>query len=203
MGEQVIYDWLPWKRGYRESSNGSYLGTFPYIPSEERRKDFLYSQPLIYASERLISIKSKSSIISNWDEVDGITICLPLGYASVKNMTDRIAIGKVVRITRTTMEDCFYHVKAVRSHYVLSGIIQAWFTAKELGIKFDELWISKLDISDKKHSGLSLIISRKIEGGADWIKRFNSSLGKLRENGTVNKIIHKHLGNDFPVYLLN
>ena len=203
MGHELAFDWLPWKRGYRLAQQGTYLGTFPYIFTDEREKDFLYSLPIAKISERLISFKGNDKKINQWSDVEGITVCLPLGYATAKTMTEKFASGSAERITKETMSNCFEPVKSGRNYYVLAGGVQAWFTARKLGIDFNELSVSELDVSENRDSGLSLIISRNIQGGAGWIERFNISLTKLQDNGMIDRIFRKHLGEDFPVELLN
>ena len=43
MGNQTEIVFLPWKRGFRDTFNGKYFGTYPYSKNEERQRKWHYN----------------------------------------------------------------------------------------------------------------------------------------------------------------
>lgn len=57
VGYTVEYDFLPWKRAKKQAKNGEYDATSWWAYSEERAKDFLYSDELLRSSIHFFYMK--------------------------------------------------------------------------------------------------------------------------------------------------
>ena len=42
VGYTAEIEFLPWKRGFMETQNHKYFGTFPYVANDERKKEFFF-----------------------------------------------------------------------------------------------------------------------------------------------------------------
>ena len=104
IGKETDITFRPWKRGFIATKDHKYFGTFPYIKDEERKNNFLFSDP-IYAAKSYFFGLSDSDIKYEKDEdLRGLTLCLPLGYSKkgIKKFLDngllKITMQHVLRV---------------------------------------------------------------------------------------------------------
>lgn len=92
MNAKYKIDFLPWARGYELVKKGKYDLTFPYIKTDQRQKEVLYSaQPLMSAHVYLITnLKEKNNNKNSLDEFKGSVFCNPIGYAQEPSIQDKI-----------------------------------------------------------------------------------------------------------------
>ena len=72
---------MPWKRSYKWTAEGKYLGSFPYAYTPERAIEFLYSKQINHVPVR--TYVAKSSGITSVKQLKGRKLCLPQSYIPI------------------------------------------------------------------------------------------------------------------------
>lgn len=80
MRRPVELEFKPWKRGYADTLDGIYLGTFPYGRNPDREKLFHYSEPLYRFGQYFFTLADSDIDYQNESDLQGRRVCLPQGY---------------------------------------------------------------------------------------------------------------------------
>ncbi len=185
MGNKTNIVFRPWKRAYMYTLKGKYEGVFPYVKTKERLKECYYSKP-IYTIKTKFFVRSDSKLKKvSKKTMKGLKACSPLGYG-----IDKFKKYKLDVHINPHIEGCFKMLKIGRIEIIPLVETTGWATIKKTfgskkGFKTLNKTLSRED--------LHFIVSKKNPEGKKIIKRFNKAFKKLQRNGTIRKIIRKHL----------
>lgn len=184
-GIDVNNIYMPWKRGFVETSRGRYIGTFPYLRTTEREVDFLYSKP-IYADQFRLFVRRDSDVDRNWSKR---TICVPLGYDTTQ--IDAFTKEHQIRIeTPAEIASCFKMLQTARVDAVwVSELVGAATITSTLG---EGANVRMLDLILVGAVDYFLIVSRQLPNAQDWITRFDAGLKTIRADGTYQRIVQRY-----------
>ena len=187
MGHQARIDFLPWKRGYKQTLAGKYFGTFAYSKNKERQIEWHYSAALYQLKEVFFSQKKQAFSFETENDLKGLVVCKPIGY-NLFGLKKLIA-SELVSIQRPLdMKQCFAMLKKGRVDLVMTNM------AAGLKVLDDAGQDRKLfNVSDKAFVdiGHHLIVPRVRQGGKEFIKVFDQSLKEIREAGLIDKYIRE------------
>lgn len=184
-------EFLPWKRGKLWVLNGRYLATFPYVPTAERKKEFVFSDPVFESEERPVVLARNAGSIASYADMNGMRTCLPLGWSSNAEMFERMVDRTLIeRATPQTLEKCFEWLENGRVDFIPLERTLAEVASRELLGSADAIHAEDLILG--KFS-LHLMFAKTNEATQEAVKTFNSALQSLRSSGKYDKIIAKHL----------
>lgn len=190
-GYETDISWKPWKRGFIESKNASYIGTFPYIPTVARQKDFLYSDPIFTQTYvALTNIKEKGHY-KTYEDMKGKTVCRPVGYAISDEIENNVTKWKINLFQPSDMSGCMKAVMRLKNQIVVLNSLQANEERKKSYNDFNKLKVHPLSV---KGFTLHFIVSKEITNAQQWIDRFNKSLKNVRKSG-----LYLQLAQEFSV----
>lgn len=193
MGYAVHIDFKPWKRGYMEARESLYLGTFPYAKTEERLREFLYSEPLHVVHE-VFYVRRDAPIRYTQDEdLTGLIVCRPLGYLlrDLQPLLD----AKIITVQQPSqLENCFRMLELKRVDLV---VINETVGKEVVASLYGASGHNAFKILEKPLAELTLhfIISKQHPTGSLYIQAFNQALEDLKRDGTLDAIVSKHLKN--------
>jgi polar amino acid transport system substrate-binding protein len=189
MGYQPKIVFRPWKRAYAETREGIFAGSFPYIKSEARLKNFYFSDPIHTMSIRIFV--ATNSPIREVEDIQGKRICIPLGYAVSKKFKEFLGDDiKKREANPSDLASCLRMIKSGRKDFFIINEINGWmmiqktFHTKEYFRTLDNVF------EEETHH---LIVSKSYPGGEQLIVDFNKGLKKLKEKGLLAEIINRHL----------
>lgn len=184
-GLRVDMTWRPWKRGYADTAQVLFDATFPYFKTLERQQEMHYSSPIYEVPTKLFYRRGGPSMES-YEDLMGLTVCNPLGYAIPPELGRLIAAGAVQRDQPRDMVHCFRKLIAGRVDVVPTNELQGWDLVRRLGDgEGQAIAASHFDVVVNT---LHLIVSRSHPEGAALIKRFDDGLRSLREDGTLARL---------------
>jgi polar amino acid transport system substrate-binding protein len=192
MGRDVSVAFRPWKRGYQQTLRGEYAATFPYVASEDRKKAYLYSDPIFTVRNKPIAAADSDVTASAVDQLKGMTYCLPQGYApasSIKKMTEG---GDLTRLKPNSLEQCMRMVTAGRADFTLANTIVARSTATSVFGDMERVRFLDLTVS---RSRLHVIVPKTRDDAKQAVERFNAALKTVRENGTYDEVVDSFVGD--------
>lgn len=192
IGKDVTVTFLPWKRGYAEAQEGKFSGTFPYVSSEERRKDFLFSDSL-YTVKRMVYIRADSGITYNSaSDFKGRTACMENGGVMPEEVEAMIKNGEIKIQRPNDMPACVKMLEAGRADFFILNELAGNAHVRSANPKPGSVVTLEKPYAE---TGQFLLISKSIPNAQEQINEFNEALKKLKENGSYDKIISKHLSN--------
>lgn len=179
---------LPWKRGFDQTIDNTYLGTFPYVKLAERELIAKYSDPLYYSASKVWYTKENPINYSNHDSLIGKTFCNPPGYFFSAEMRTLIDNKKIKLQDPTTMEACLRFLTLGRADFVIGPKPLIQEEGQKAGI-----W-DKLSGSEKNYQeDAYYLISGKTNPLADeFLKKFNKALNEFRSSTKFAELLKQH-----------
>ena len=179
----------PWKKAQTlvKKKPKKYQATFPWFSTDERRRDFYYSQKLVDTINVFVVKKgSKLTSISSFDDLKGKKVGASLGYSYGKDFDDRMK-NKSLTIVKVKSD-----IEGIKQ--VISGKIDAFplekYVAKALLAQHKSQGkVSLIQTPAFKPAPVHLIVGKKHKSGDSLVKKFNAGLKKIQDNGTYDKII--------------
>jgi polar amino acid transport system substrate-binding protein len=188
-GYQAHIAFRPWKRGYEETKKGDFVATFPYIKTEDRAKDFHYSQPINTVYTRVFVVKD--SPIHELQDLTGRRICVPVGYGVAEKFAEMLKQGLFnEEATPVDLVGCLRMMLSGRKDFFIINEISGWATIRETFNTTENFRTLDAIFKEETHH---LIVSKTTTDGARLLKAFDRGLDQLREDGTLQMIIKRHL----------
>ena len=189
VGYQAHIVYRPWKRGYEETKKGVFAATFPHIKTEERLKDFHYSQPINTVYTRVFVVKD--SPIRELQDLTGRRICVPLGYGVSERVGERLKKELFnAEAPPVDLAGCLKMMLSGRKDFFIINEINGWTTIRETFNTTDHFRTLDVIFKEETHH---LIVSKTTANGERILKAFDRGLDQLREDGTLQTIITRHL----------
>ncbi|MCP3922022.1 MAG: amino acid ABC transporter substrate-binding protein [Desulfobacterales bacterium] len=189
---KIKYNFLPWKRCELYVLEGIAFASFPYHKTEEREKQFDFSDSIGESTWKFFYLKQKIQKDVIWKKLSDLK-----GYrigCSLGNWYDKVfEDAGIVRILDYAPSDelSFRKLKAGRVDIVPTDELVGWSLIKRLfpqNVK-DFGTVNKPLKSGKLH----LMISRKYPDASELKKKFNAVLKRIRQNGQMDKILNKYM----------
>lgn len=183
----VSIDFRPWQFGYRQVQEGDYDATYPYIWTQERNDLFLYSDPLISYHYLLFSSQDNPIEAARMEDLTGLRVCLPVGWALEHSLAPLIAAGQLVEQRAADVPACLRRILAGQSDFIVLDTWTGPQYLRQAGLtgRMHRSQLSKASI-------LYLIVPRSRPKAAALIDRFNKGLERLRAQGGYDAIIKKY-----------
>lgn len=192
MGVETSIDVLPWNRSYELAARGEYAATFPYVETEQREKDFIYSDPIYVLETKAMALADTDWNAASLEDLEGRAYCRPLAYA-IENTEEMHRMTKEERLTwhkPANMTKCVEMLDLGRVDFVLVSEPQGVHTAREVLGSSDR--VRFLDVSFDRHS-LHVLFPRRRADSAEAVHSFNVGLLRLKASGRYDDIVSRHL----------
>jgi polar amino acid transport system substrate-binding protein len=191
-GEAVEVTFLPWNRAYYETRAGGFAATFPYVHNEERAADYYFSRPVYTTTQRPAVLASSTLEAGTVDDLDGLSYCLPTGYAPAQAIERMTEAGRLTRRHPMTLTVCMRMLEDGAADFIPTSHMLAHQTARQaLG---DADRIRFLDVVVEE-STLHVIFPKVRPGAKAARDRFDAALTKLQKRGHVERIVKAFVGS--------
>jgi polar amino acid transport system substrate-binding protein len=189
MGHQTKLVFRPWQRGFEDSADEKFLGTFPYSKNAEREAEFHYSVPLYTFRQFFFTSSEGSFAPTTYDDLKGHSVCVPVGYSltGLKDMVDREEIDLV---RPRDIEFCFEMLAKQRVDVIRVIDLIGWAMIDKLFDDRDGFRMSEVPV---RQSVEHLLLSRAHPDGEVLVKQFDTAFGELQKQGRIHKLIERHL----------
>jgi polar amino acid transport system substrate-binding protein len=189
MGQHPKYLFYPWKRGEAETKDGKVFAIFPYIVTDERKKDFDFSDPVMISTGKLFYLpeRHKAEIVyDKLEDLQAYTIGGTLGYWYE---TPFKQAGLQVDYTSSD-EQNFQKLYAGRVDLAATEELVGWALIRKLYPQEENRFATVKKPLNK--DPLRLMISRQYPGAAELTQRFNAALKAIYAKGIAQKILEKY-----------
>jgi len=185
---EISIQFKPWKRGYHETSNGLYTGTFPYSKNLERQQLFLYSDPILSGKTLFYTRKNNPVEYQVIDDLKGSRLCMPLGFNLFAPLKQAITDDMLTLVRASDLEGCFRMIASSRADLTLVREEIANDIIKRVSRSQNIFRAMQQPFSTVSEH---LIIPRQIKHAHELIRQFNSGLRKLRTSGQIRQLYRK------------
>ena len=179
----VELDVLPWPRAYKWSKELKYDGSFPYVYSEKRAKDFYYSAPVNQIQAKLFVMDT--SPIQSLADIGGKRFCLPKGFSFNPGPEHPLYHYKLIR---TQAEGALGCLQQVHKGWSDVGFINRFYTNHIIKRHFKFPHKIRILAPVVSSVPLYLIVSKQHPQGQQLIERFNQGLKNITLSGEQQKI---------------
>lgn len=180
-GYEVKFVYLPWKRGFEEAKAGRYDGSFIWRENEERKADFLFSEPVIFLSTSLFQQKGKDFTWDKPQDLAKFKIGGVVGYAYGIEDLEKEGVVKIRRITNP--DNNYKKLVSGRLDFVLEDHDVGLETINRLGMSDKVVANAKALQSNSFH----MIFPKKSARSVQLLEVFNRGLVKLKADGRLQK----------------
>lgn len=179
----------PWARGYRMVTEGSVTGSFPYIRTDRREQEVLFSDVIYTAREVVVTTAAgPTSYTGEVASLAGLRYCLPLGYAVQPALKPLVDSGSIRLVRPESMEACGLLVARGRADFYVPNYLMFLDHHQ----RSPDLVISGPPLG---HTDNFLVVPRDSAGSAEFLQQFNAGLQAIRQSGVYERL--------FPAYRQN
>lgn len=184
VGYESRVSFAPWKRGYQQTVTGEFDATFPYLQSEDRKREMIYSEPVLEVTSALFFAKDRPIAFGSVEDLAGKTACQPLGYAMPPAVETLLREGRLKHVQPDGMDACGLLIASGRADFVIEDGYVTSLIFQRIGVA-DRVVMNTNMIS---HATLHLIAGKSAEHQA-LIDAFNLGLARLRESGEYDRLL--------------
>lgn len=189
----VNVDFLPWARGYKQTARGDVDATFPYIRTDDRKKEVLFSEPFFEIKPQVISAADNPVRFDGEKaSLDGLTVCRPVGYAMEPMIDAMIQNGRLDTQDPDGIGQCPPLVKAGRIDFFVENNFVWPGLAKSEGLDRSNYHVAETPI---RTNNLYVIVGKAHPRAGEIITTINNGLSQLHETGQFDQIVTKHIGD--------
>ncbi len=181
---KVKYKFFPCKRAIETARSGDFHGTFLWLRTPDRKKDFYYSDVIVEDESVFFHLKTFDFDWATFEDLAKYRVGGTLGYKyafEYGEYADKIKIKRVPKDKHSVAK-------------LLEGRIDVFPSSKIPGYailhkNFTPEQINKITYHKKPYltDSYHLIMSKLIKGNERYVKLFNKGLKLLRENGTYDE----------------
>ncbi|WP_438864251.1 substrate-binding periplasmic protein [Neptunicella sp.] len=180
MGRDIAVDILPWDRALMWAGQNQYLGIYPYVYSDARAAQFLYSDPINYFPIRLYV--TKASGITRLEQLNGARFCLPYGY-NLGHSDDSLYSQLHWKVSHAAdIQGCQLQVQKGWSD---ASLFNGYMQLDSIENNNVELVVLDQDLGTV---ALHFLIAKSYPDASQWMQKFNVALAAITASGERAKI---------------
>lgn len=179
----VQYSFMPWRRGFEESSQDFLDGTLLWSKNAEREKLFLYSDTIMNLRYALFYRANEKFEWQTREDLYGNIIGAAIGYHYTLEAEHDQKLLTLERIRNP--ENNYFKLLSGRLDLVIENDAVGLETIQKLGLS-EKIFSHPKPVTDM---GYHLLIGKKNENGAFFIKKFNEGLAILKKTGRYDELM--------------
>lgn len=176
----------PWRRGYEAMLARRFDATFPYIRTEQRARDTLFSDPITTVRQHLVVAagNERAAMATGW--MKGRSVCAAVGYGMPPWLDLLVQKGDVQRVTPTQQRSCLSMIAAGRADFMVEDDRIALARRAEAG---EREKLTTVPGPAASQSTLHLIVPRSHPEAQRILDAFNQGLAQLHAEGGVPDLL--------------
>ncbi|MCP5160603.1 MAG: transporter substrate-binding domain-containing protein [Hahellaceae bacterium] len=189
-GYGVEFIFFPWKRAYEQTNYGHYDATAYWYPSEQRRKDFLYSDPLHYESTHFFFHKSKP--LANWQRLEDLKN-LKIGVTDGYTYTDEfwaLARAGVLNVETANRDELNMGKLIFQRIDIFPIEKQLGFSLLQQNVKPQVSNLIDYHPKPLMETTGHLLFPKSLPASVSRLKDFNQGLAELKKNGHYDLVLN-------------
>ncbi|MCL6416558.1 ABC transporter substrate-binding protein [Aestuariirhabdus sp. Z084] len=195
VGVTVQYDFFPWKRAFEYARRGQGLtvgvwhGTLPWVYSEARADDFLYSDIVVTDDEVLFHLKSEPLQWKTLEDLQGKIIGGTL--YTIYPLLDAAERMGIVQMERLGDYDVLFNrllMKRIDAIPQVKRVADFYFKQSLSPEQRDKVTYSPTLVQRREYY---LMLSKSIGSNQQLLERFNEGLRRLKKSGRYDELLQQ------------
>ncbi|OHD12754.1 MAG: hypothetical protein A2Y34_14335 [Spirochaetes bacterium GWC1_27_15] len=185
-GYELKIDFKPWERAVKEATDGDYDGLFPEYYGEERKKDFVFSDPFPGGPLGFYKRKDFKIKFSSLKDLKDYKIGVVRGYINTVEFDNATYLQKEDVVDDETNIKKLYFGRI--NLIVIDKFVGEYLIKTKFPNYYDELEFLEppLEVKD-----LYIVFSKKSKDYQQKLKDFNKGLAEIKKSGLIDKILKK------------
>lgn len=183
--QDISIEFMPWNRAKLNTLNGVVAGSYPWILSSERLKDYYFSTPI--HQYRVFAFTKKEHEYKTEKSLKGKIVCVPSGW-DVSPYRPIMKKLNMQQASPISIESCFKMLAINRVDIIFANELVGFDVVNKIFGKTSPIIGSTRDYLRKVVS-LHFIVSRTYPNAKKLITDFNYGLEKIKSNGVFDEII--------------
>ena len=189
LGYKTHIDILPWKRSLIKTAQGKYDLTYNAYYSEERARDYLFSDPYLHSRVYLCSRKEAGIRFNGLKELTPYRIGVVMGYVNSE------AFDRADDLTKDQAVTDLHNLKKLFSKRLDLVVIDKYVAVQH--IKTSPFLIANVTDLVFHEPPLNILpvhamFSKSIPGYREKVKAFNRELALMVKDGTFDTLLQIH-----------
>ncbi|WP_338669505.1 substrate-binding periplasmic protein [Pseudodesulfovibrio methanolicus] len=194
-GITVDFQFLPWRRALETAAQGPAVGSAGWLPMEERRKRFLFSDPVFESARVFFHRRDVPFTWHTLEDVRDLRVGITLGSAEEFPFEEVLARGK------GKLDVVGSYVAGMKM--LIAGRVDVYACNKAVGLF---ILANRIDDGDADQVACNprpiftetnhLLLSRRLPFAEALMERFNAGLRALRRSGRYDRIRQEYPGLD-------
>lgn len=173
--------WVPWARAYELTKTGEADVTMPWVYTEERAVDFLYTKPIIVLNTYVYT-KAGAPTMATKDDMRGKRLCLPNAYSTSGPLKELMDEGALTRQSPPDMASCFRMLNGGRVDFISIAETEAPGAIAESGIDPANIARGAQPLNQQE---LSIIVGRKNPNAEKIVTFLDDQIAAMEQDGTL------------------
>ncbi|POA99306.1 hypothetical protein C2134_07695 [Chromobacterium sinusclupearum] len=189
-GVDVAFRYYPNNRTLQSARNGQVDGSFGWAPTAERKRDLLYTLPVLSARMVFFQRKERPLAWSRWSELKGARVGITVGNFYSDDFDAQVKNGT---LTVDNAPDDLINLRKL-----IAGRIDLFPIDQEVGKyliahHFSPAQGAVLEAQNKTFwaAPLHVVIWRKHARGPELVERFNRGLKALQDSGDFERLLQE------------
>ncbi len=196
VGVEVEYGFFPWKRSMKLAREGMWDGSAVWLDSEERRKDFFYSDAVVPSTFGLFHLKSFKFDWDTFEDLSNVKIGGTLEYSYGKEFEEAEAAG-IIKTNRAPDDETGLRKLLKGRIEVFPGEVMVTYAQIRDSFPDEQAALFTHHKKPINVQPLYLLFSKKVPGNEQMRDRFNEGLSQLKESGKYDQIIADALAGKY------
>ncbi len=192
-GINVVYHFLPWKRGFEEVKKGNCHGAFLWTKSEKRERDFLFSDTFIQGKSVLFHLKSLPLAWNSVEDLKQYRLGGVIGYRYGVEIDTADRNGDI-KIHRAIEDKQLFSMLLLKRIDAFPMTLSAGYVLLNKEFTNEQIDMITHHPKPTKMDYYRLMFSKKMEENQRYLSLFNRGLEKLRQSGRYDRYIALSLG---------
>lgn len=180
----------PWARGYLNVTRGDYLGTFPYIRTEDRDAEMIASDPIFVQKQLLVSAAERPIDFETEADLAGLTVCLPLGYGPIALVRSALEADVMGMVSSPDLATCMDLLQLGRADVLAVPDLVFRSVVRRTQYPMTAYHVVEVQGLDSK---LHVMLDENNPISQTVIDRFNAALDALTSEGIFDELAAIHL----------
>lgn len=193
MGQQVALTIVPWKRALEMAARGEVLGSFSYVPTPERARDFLFSRPLSQVTRRVFMQGKAAWTYSGLDSLTGRRACMELGSANPPEVQAMIARGEISLDQPRDLVSCARMLAAGRVDFFVLNDFSGLAAVRAAGVPKGSVVMAPIPYAVTTQH---FLISRTYPDAEQRMQAFDAALQLYQAGGEYDALRTIYIGSE-------
>ena len=186
MGITVEYKFFPWKRAYTLAQQGKWDGSVIWSPTEERGKDFYFSDTVANDVTVFFHLKHKSFDWKNYSDLKGLKVGATLSYDYGEAFAKHEKDGSI-KVDRAVKDETGFKKLLKKRLDIFACNLDVGYSLIHKMYPIETASLFTNHPRPVKESPLVLLLSKKLDKNKQLMEKFNQGLKQLKDSGKFDE----------------